>query len=162
MTAELDNYIDFLKKIEKQALEMLDGLPPEALNWRPLPDAPGVDAHATNSLAGMAAHLAGSLRHWVGEVAGGRPAHRDRDAEFRAEAKEAGELTARVSEAAEFARAVLAKLPPQFLDEMVERNNEPVSRRHAVVHALTHASVHVGHMQITRQLWEASRSGSGG
>src|SRR4051794_35795658 len=89
MTAELDNYIDFVKQIEKQALEVLDGLPPEALNWRPLPEAPGVDAHATNSLAVMAAHLAGSMRHWVGEVAGGRPAHRDRDAEFRAQASQA-------------------------------------------------------------------------
>jgi hypothetical protein len=27
-----------------------------------------------------------------------------------------------------------------------------------VVQALTHASLHIGHMQITRQLWEASRS----
>jgi uncharacterized damage-inducible protein DinB len=157
MTAELDNYIDFVKQIERQALEVLEGLPPEALNWRPLPETPGADAHATNSLAVMAAHLAGSVRHWVGEVAGGRPMHRDRDAEFRAQANEAGELTARVSEASEFARGVLAKLPPQFLDEMVERNNEPVSRRHAVVHALTHASVHVGQMQLTRQLWEAGR-----
>jgi uncharacterized damage-inducible protein DinB len=162
MTAELDNYIDFVKQIERQALEVLEGLPPEALNWRPLPEGAGTDAHATSSLAVLAAHLAGSVSHWVGEVAGGRPAHRDRDAEFRAQAGEAGELAARVSAAAEFARAVLAKLPPQFLDEMVERNKEPVSRRHAVVHALTHASVHVGQMQITRQLWEASRSSPSG
>ena len=158
MTAELDNYIDFLKQIEKQALEVLDGLPPEALNWRPLPDAAGTDAHVTNSLAVMAVHLAGSMRHWVGEVAGGRPAHRDRDAEFRAQADQAGELTARVSETAEFAREVLAKLPAQHLDEVVERNGQTLSRRYAIVQALTHSTLHVGHMQITRQLWEASRS----
>jgi len=158
MTAELDNYIDFVKKIEKQALEALDGLPPEALNWRPLPDAPGVDAHTTSSLAVMAAHMAGSMRHWVGEVAGGRPAHRDRDAEFRAKASQASESIARVSEASEFAREVLAKLPPQHLDEVVERDGQTLSRRYAVVQALTHASLHVGHMQITRQMWEASRS----
>jgi len=157
MTAEVDNYIDFLKQIEKQALEVLDDLPPEALNWRPLPDAPGTDTHVTNSLAVMAAHLAGSMRHWVGEVAGGRPAHRDREAEFRAQADQAGELTARVSETAEFAREVLAKLPPQHLDEVVERNGQTLSRRYAVVQALTHATLHIGHMQITRQLWEASR-----
>ena len=159
MTAELDNYVDFMKEIERQALGVLEGLPPEALNWRPLPDPTGAAAnsHVTNSLAVMAAHLAGSVRHWVGEVAGGRPAHRDRDAEFRAQAVDAAELRAQVSEAAEFASGVLARLPPEFLDEMVERRGQPVSRRHAVVHALTHASVHVGHMEITRQLWEASQ-----
>jgi hypothetical protein len=155
MTAELDNYVDYLKRLEREALAPLEGLPPEALNWRPLPDRPGADAHITNSLAVVATHLAGSVRYWVGEVAGGRPAHRDRDAEFRAEAGEAGELVKRVSEAIQFARAVLDKLPPDQLDEVVEARGDMVSRRNAVVHALTHASIHVGHMEITRQLWEA-------
>jgi hypothetical protein len=160
MTApELDNYTDFLKEIEREAIKVLDGLPPEALNWRPLPasSAPGADAHVTNSLAVVVTHLAGSVRYWVGEVAGGRPAHRDRDAEFRAEATQLSELSARVTGAAEFARGVLSKLPPHYLDEVVDRNGKPVSRRYAIVHALTHASIHIGHMEITRQLWEASR-----
>ncbi|MEP7357809.1 MAG: DinB family protein [Anaerolineales bacterium] len=157
MTAELDNYVDFLKQIERQAREVLEGLPADALNWRPLPDAAGADSHATNSLAVVVAHLAGSVRYWVGEVAGGRPAHRDRDAEFRVQAADVSELIQRVTEAAEYSQAVLAKLPAEHLDEMVERNGKPISRRHAIVHALTHASVHLGHMEITRQLWEASR-----
>ncbi len=158
MTSEIDNYLDFLKEMEQGALDTLQGLPPEAVNWRPLPDtrAPGADDHITNSLAVVAAHLAGSVRYWIGEVAGGRPEHRDRAAEFRVQAGDAAELTALVSGAADYARSVLARLPPEHLDETVERNGKPVGRRHAVVHALTHAFIHVGHMQMTRQLWDAS------
>ena len=156
-TPELDNYIDYLSQMERQAVEVLEGLPPEALNWRPLPDQQGADSHATNSLAVVVAHLAGSVRYWVGEVAGGRPAHRDRDAEFRVQSNDPGELIASVKSAAEYSRSVLARLPAEHLDEVVESRNKPVSRRYAIVHALTHAAVHLGHMEITRQLWEASR-----
>ena len=160
MTAEVDNYLDFFARLVKQVNEVLHDLPPEALNWRPRPDQPGADAHATNSPAATTAHLAGSVRYWVGEVAGGRPAHRDRDAEFRTQASDAGELTARVAAAGELVRNALKKMPPEQLDGMAPAGAKEVSRRNAVVHALQHASIHLGHLQLTRQLWEASRSGS--
>lgn len=60
-------------------LHMIADLPAEALNWRP---APGVDDHAMNSLAVLAAHVAGAEHFWIAEVIGGRPATRDQSAEF--------------------------------------------------------------------------------
>ena len=132
---------------------MLADLPPEAFNWRPLEGD-----ESTNSLASTLAHLTGSERYWVGEVAGERPAHRDRDAEFRVRAASAAELQALLDQAAAVTRDTLSTLAPAKLDETVKagmRDERAVTRRWAVVHALEHIAVHVGHMQLTRQLWQA-------
>src|SRR5690606_8899837 len=113
----------------------------------------------TNSLAVTAHHMAGSERFWVGEAAGGRPAQRDREAEFRATASSAAELTALLAEALAVSTEALGALTPAQLAETITVRGafgeRTVTRRWAIVHALTHLAVHLGHMQITRQLWRA-------
>ena len=59
MVAELDHY-----------LRMIADLPTDALNWRLIPS---VDDHAMNSLAALAAHIAGAEHFWIAEVVGGYP-----------------------------------------------------------------------------------------
>jgi uncharacterized damage-inducible protein DinB len=153
MSPELEQYAQAFDRLHAEAAAVLKDLPPEALNWRPLEGD-----ESTNSLASTLNHLAGSERYWVGEVAGERPAHRDRDAEFRARAASAAELQALLDQAAALTRETLGRLPPAKLDETVTvgmGRERTVSRRWAVVHALEHIAVHVGHMQLTRQLWQA-------
>jgi uncharacterized damage-inducible protein DinB len=156
MHPELEHYAQAFDRLHADAATVLEGLPPEALNWRPLEGD-----ESTNSLAATLAHLAGSERYWVGEVAGEQPAHRDRDAEFRVNATSAADLQAMLGQAAEVTRATLGSLPPAKLEESVTvsgRNGDrTVSRRWAVLHALEHVAVHVGHMQLTRQLWQARK-----
>ena len=98
MTAELDNYVDFFRRLEREAAEALAGLPPEALNWRPLPVKPG-EHPETNTLAGLGTHMAGSQRYWLGERFHGRNPARDREMELAASASLA-DLTADLQEAA--------------------------------------------------------------
>ena len=150
MNPELEQYAQAFDRLQSAAATALEGLPAEALNWRPLEGD-----ESTNSLAATLTHLAGSTRYWVGEVAGGQPAHRDREAEFRANATSAAELVALLGQAVEVSRQTLSSLPPAQLDETVTARDRTVSKRWAVLHALEHAAVHVGHMQLTRQLWEA-------
>ena len=150
MTPELDHYAQAFERLHADAARALEGLPPEALNWRPLEGD-----ESTNSLTATLTHMAGSERYWVGEVAGERPANRDREAEFRATASSAGELQALLEQAGVLTRQTLGSLPPEKLDETVALRDRTVTRRWAVLHALEHIAIHVGHMQLTRQLWEA-------
>jgi uncharacterized damage-inducible protein DinB len=154
MDPELEHYAQAFERMHTEAAAAVAGLTAAGLNWRPL-----AGDESTNSLAVTLTHLAGSERYWVGEVAGERPAHRDREAEFRASATSGADLQALLDEAAKVIRETLSSLPPEKLGETVtvpgRDGGRTVSKRWAVVHALEHVAVHVGHMQLTRQLWEA-------
>lgn len=154
MNPEIAHYQQAFERLHADAQAALAGLPPAALNWRPLEGD-----ESTNSLAITATHLAGSERFWVGEVAGERPAHRDRDAEFRATAATVADLQQALRAAGDVVHAALGGLTAEKLDELVHtrspRGERDVTRRWAVLHALAHGHTHVGHMQLTRQLWEA-------
>ena len=86
---ELDNYLHRIEDLRRQVGELVAELPEQALNWRPIE---GDEEFATNSLAVLAAHVAGAEHFWIGEIVGGRPPTRDRDAEFATQATSAAEL----------------------------------------------------------------------
>lgn len=151
MLAEAETCLELFDNLRRDAAKVLEGLPPEALNWRPLA---GTDEHATNSLAATLAHLTGSQRYWVGQVVGGRDARRVREAEFRATAGDAAELLGQLEATHALVREVLGALRPGQLDEVVAAGERQVTRRWALLHALEHTALHVGHVQLTRQLWE--------
>src|SRR5512136_1649128 len=90
---ELDNYLERIEDLRGQVRALIADLPAEALTWRPTEN---VEEHATNSLAVLAAHVAGAEHFWVAEVIGGRPRTRDRDAEFAIQAADAVELVRRL------------------------------------------------------------------
>jgi len=77
MFSELDNYLQRIEDLRGQVRGLIEDLPADALNWRPLPDEQ--ESHVVNSLAVLAAHVAGAEHFWIAEVIGGRPATRDRD-----------------------------------------------------------------------------------
>src|SRR3972149_6167497 len=65
----------------------IDGLPPDALNWRPAGDD-------TNSIAAMANHAVTSARTWLSVAVDAPLPDRDRPTEFQFEAASATELLA--------------------------------------------------------------------
>ncbi len=152
MNAELEHYLLFLTNLHKSIGDQLADLPPEALNWRPLD---GEGDEATNSIAVLVTHLTESERWLIGELVGGRPAHRDRDAEFRARADQVDGLRQRLDDTGQFIGAVLSELRPETLDDQISFRGRAVTRRWALMHALEHVGQHLGHIQLTRQLWKA-------
>lgn len=153
MLSELENYQRRIEDVRGQVRDLVAGLPAEALNWRPLPsDHPR--AGEVNSLAVLAAHVAGAEHFWVGEVVGGLPARRDRDAEFATVATDAADLVRLLETAGAQTRDLFARLQPSDLDGERNVRNRTVPVRWCLLHVIDHTALHLGHMQLTYQLWQ--------
>jgi TolB-like protein len=112
------------------------------------------------------AHVAGSQRWWIGEILGGRNMHRDREAEFRADDLPAEALLDGLDKTMALTREVLASVTSEMLDETRNYKGQQVTVRYILARVLGHVALHVGHIQITRQLWDmqqgdAHRASSG-
>jgi uncharacterized damage-inducible protein DinB len=152
---ESANYLERLEDLRGQISSLVAGLSADALNWRPLP---GTGEQATNSLAALAAHSAGAERFWIAEVVGGRPTTRDREAEFATLAASPAELLRLLENTALETREVFRRLRDTDLAETRETGGRTVPVRWCLLHVIDHTSLHLGHMQVTFQLWAGGRS----
>ncbi|HLE30855.1 MAG TPA: DinB family protein [Anaerolineales bacterium] len=148
MLTLLASYLDRLVMLHAEAERALDGLPPEALDWSPAPEI--------NSLGVLAAHLAGAERYWIGDITGRDPSGRVREQEFQARGADAAALKQRLADVLAHSRDILERLTPEDLEvsHKFPSDGREFTVAWALAHALEHTAVHVGHMQITRQLWE--------
>ena len=144
-----------IEDLRSQVRAVIADLPADALNWRPLP---GVNDHAMNSLAVLAAHVAGAEHFWIAEVVGGYPQTRDRPAEFVTEVDGPDDLLARLDAAGRETRDVFAALTAADLEGMREVRGRTVTVRWGILHVIDHTALHLGHMQITYQLWMHGKS----
>jgi uncharacterized damage-inducible protein DinB len=164
MLPELASYLQMIDDLRGQVRGLIADLPAEALNWQPIPPsvppAGGGEERGgvTNSLAALAAHVAGAEHFWIGEVIGGRPPTRDRDAEFVTKATNAAELVRILEEVGVETQAVFLTLTESDLDGVREARGRTVPVRWGILHVIDHTALHLGHMQITYQLWTSGQS----
>ncbi len=129
----------------------VEGLPSDALNWRPAPAD-------TNSIAVMANHSLSSTRTWLSVAVDEPFPDRDRPTEFEFAAESADGLLALIDESFEACLALVDK--SRTVDWSALRGHwDPdqgpkVFAAWALVHALEHLREHVGQMSLTRQLWD--------
>ncbi len=136
-----------LEVLHRGMNEALEELPAEALNWSPGPEI--------NSLAVLAAHTSGAERYWIGDVIAQDDSHRDRDAEFRVQARSAMEIIERLDAVLAHSRGVLSSLTLADLEEQRPAGDQrQVTVAWALVHTLEHTGIHLGQMQLMRQWWE--------
>lgn len=144
-------FADYLKQLDilhAGMIEVIDGVPPEALDWSP--------GEGVNSIAVLIAHIAGSERYWIGDVALQEPKPRDRAAEFRTRGLSAADLKRRIEETGAYAHDALARLTLDDLGLMrppSQPGGETHSVAYALAHALAHAAIHAGHLQVMRDWW---------
>ena len=155
MLPEIANYLDRINGLREQVRELITAVPAEALNWRPIE---GDDDHATNSLAVMAAHIAGAEHRWYHEVIGRQPATRQRELEFKTVAENAAGLVEKLAFNAEESQRILSALSAEDLDGTREVEGHSVPVRWAILHVIDHTALHLGHMQITYQLWNSGQA----
>jgi len=89
------------------------------------------------------------------EIIGRTPIQRDREAEFAAQGVSLADLKARLDAAAKIAQEVLSPLTEPQLEEARQFRDRTVTVRWAILHVIEHFATHIGHMQLTRQLWLA-------
>jgi hypothetical protein len=150
MSAEIEAYIESLDSLRRAATEVIRGMSAEELGWAPL-------AADTNSPTVLATHMAGSEGFWVQQVVGGIDVRRDRDAEFVARDSTAAELEAMLERTGRTSRDVLRGLSGTDLGDTrpARTGEDPVSVRHAILHQIEHMALHLGHLALTHQLYEA-------
>ena len=154
MSQEIADYIDVLERQRAGLLQAVRGLPSEALDWTPL-------SKDTSSIAMLAHHAAGVIRLWFVEGLTGRDIGRNRDDEFAARGKDESALTAVINAAYDESIAALRSTDPGLLSKEAPITLNHLTRgqvrtpRFGISYALNHAGEHIGHMQLTRQLWEA-------
>ena len=145
-------FIDYLERLEnlREGFHAeIQGLSVEALDWVPGPEM--------NSMAVLLAHTTGSLRFWIGDMALGEPSNRVREQEFETHGVTSEEMLRRLDVVFDYARAAL---PRMRLDDLGKERSDAdgtVTYGWALLHAMEHGYMHLGHIQITSQLWRLSR-----
>ena len=150
MEAEVQGYLTELGILRGQIGDAVRGLNDEAANWRPL-------SEGTNSIYAILSHLIGVDRYWVWQVICEESVHRDRAAEFQASGR-LSEVVSRWGKVATEAESILKKLT---LTQLAETRTVParpewgaVTVRWCILHLISHHAIHLGHIQLTRQLWD--------
>ena len=125
------------------------GLSVEELNWKPAP--------VTNSIAVLVVHTLGSEAE-VLRVAANVPGERDRPAEFRVAATDAEDLLREIDQADAYIEAMAPRITAEDLAaERPRADRPPETGLHWLLTNYGHAREHLGHIQLTKQLYaEAS------
>ncbi|TMD62704.1 MAG: DinB family protein [Chloroflexi bacterium] len=152
MPGEASHFAVVLERIARNALAQFRDISDVDLN-SPL------ELPESNTAFVLATHLIGSAEYWVLELAGGRDVQRDRCSEFRATGI-ATELVARYERWLAAMQELLRTLPDERLDQLVSvpasydptLDEEPMTLRDALLHAVEHCALHQGHLELTRQL----------
>ncbi len=153
MNTEVETLSRQIRSLLQRVCESLQGLSEAQLNWRP-PIA------GANSAYVIAAHTLSNARAWVLGIACGQAVDRDRPAEFRASGRDAVALVAGAGSLSQEIDAALAALTPAGLDRRLvplpkywgEGEPYEISVRDALLHVVEHAALHLGQLQITRDL----------
>lgn len=140
-------YLGLLKKCHDDILQAVEGLSPAALDWTP--------GREMNSIGVLMTHIIGSERYMIGDIAALESSNRDREAEFQVHDFEREALQQRLNDNLEYARTVVEKMTLQDLEsKRVLPNGREYTVAWALLHGLEHAALHLGQIQLTRQLWE--------
>lgn len=127
--------------------EVVDGLPGEALNWRP------GDAE-TNAVAQLIRHVTLVQTNILTRTLGETPSFDPEYSLFDDPATKE-ELRGLLREAKAKKDEQLTRLDAMDLSELVPtRYSGPVTRAFLVIATVDHGQEHLGHAELTKQLWE--------
>ena len=107
----------------------------------------------TNTGGTLALHIAGNLRHFLGNTLGGVPYTRDREAEFSNRTATRAELAALIDETRDAIARTIPKLSADVLAKPFPLPivNRTVSTANFIVHLATHLAYHLGQMDYHRR-----------
>jgi uncharacterized damage-inducible protein DinB len=151
METFFEDYFERMQTLYTDIKTVLEGLPPQALDWSPGPEM--------NSIAVLVTHLTGAARFWVGDVAAQEPSGRVRAQEFQVHGVQAADLVKKLDASLDYLRRALEGMKVEDLGSPrpSPRQEQSCSMGWALLHTLEHTGIHLGHLQVTRQLWESQQ-----
>jgi hypothetical protein len=114
------------------------------MDWSPGPEM--------NYVGVLLAHMTGVLREGI-DLALNVPPGRVRTQEFQTRGVPADEILRRLDDVIDYARSALPNLSLEDLDKKRKDEDGIVTCGWALLHALEHAYLHLGHLQLTCQMW---------
>ena len=143
--------INYLEKLHNEISDEIESLPIEAFDWVP--------NRRMNSICQLGVHIAGAERYWSSDVLDQQSSGRDRSAEFSACGLDREAIKTRLAASLECFRNTLSHLRVDDLGEprLFPRDGSRVTVNWAIQHLIAHTATHLGHIQLTRQLWEQNQ-----
>jgi hypothetical protein len=141
------DYLERLEDLQRRLHKEVRDLPVEAMDWSPGPEM--------NSVAVLLAHIAGLLHEGI-DIGLGVPPGRVREQEFQTRGLLSAEMLRRLDAVIDYARSALPRLGLEDLDKERKDEDGMVTCGWALLHALEHAYLHLGHVQLTCQMWRQS------
>ena len=138
------DYLERLEGLQRRLHTDVQDLPAEAMDWLPGP--------AMNSVAVLLAHITGVLHEGI-DLALDTPSSRVRAEEFQTRGVVSAEMLRRLDAVIDYARGALPRLGLEDLDQERKDEDAPITCGWALLHALEHAYLHLGHVQLTCQMW---------
>ena len=142
------DYLERLEDLQRRLHQAVRDLPAEALDWSPGPAMNPV----MNSVAVLLAHITGVLHEGI-DLALDNPPSRVRQQEFQTRGVPSAEMLRRLDAVIDYARVALPRLSLADLAQARQDEDGTITCGWALLHALEHAYLHLGHLQITCQLW---------
>ncbi len=160
-TSELAIYRQLFANMAGDIDLLLDGLPAEALHWKPFEHSPW--RGPSGSLGWLVAHAISSTWYLLrrAEWTMGRlewdAVNGDEGAdEFGPANHDPAYLRARAQRMLDYVHLLLDSLTPHDLDASRPHPQQPqrlLTVRYDIQHAFEHMSRHIGHAELTRQIW---------
>ena len=138
------DYLERLEDLQRRLHKEVQDLPAEAMDWSPGPQM--------NSVAVLLAHITGVLQEGV-DIALDNPPSRVRAQEFQTRGLLSAEMLRRLDTVIDYARSALPRLGLADLEQGRQDEDGLVTCGWALLHALEHAYLHFGHVQLTCQIW---------
>ena len=143
---------DVLNRFEAlhgEAKQAISGLSVDALDWTP--------SGETNSINVLVTHLAAAELFWAVDIALGKDSDRERPKEFLVRGLREQDLIETLDSAMQALELAFQGLKLTDLKQIrhSKQHQMDVSASWAILHALEHTAIHVGHIQLTVQMWKS-------
>jgi DinB superfamily len=142
--------LTLFRQLHEQLREDVSGLDADALNWVPTAGA--------NSIATIITHIIGSEAETLRSLAD-LPCERDREAEFRCGECSLDQIRPLLDEADVLLAVVKPQIGVERLESRISLPTRPPEEARSglawLVGNYGHAREHLGHVQLTRQLYES-------
>src|SRR3990172_2370464 len=147
----LASLFEHFRRLHESCNEILSGLTKEALDWSP--------GESMNSIAVLVTHVAGSEKFWIGDIAMQEPSGRVREAEFIVKGDGAAHLSSLLDSSLAYIQGAFARLTRDDLDQprTSPLDGKTYDVAWSIAQSLAHTALHLGHIQLTRQLVDEGR-----